>query len=439
MGSLNDIVTCTISTTGAPVQVPNFNVPLVMDYHSRFAELIRWYTSLDGMVSDGFTVHDGAYRAASAIMAQTPAPARFAVGRRTTAPDLTVELTPVAANSRLYSVSLLGPAGLTATASYTSDSGATVAEICAGLLSAINTAAVGITATGGTTSVVCKAASAGLHFAVAPLDAALIAAQQTHADPGIAADLAAIKLVSSDYYGVTLSTAGKSETIAAASWVESNGKMGYFSTQDSDCRGSGTSDVGGTIKASSEYRSMAQYGLRAGFEHPGAAKMAYMFARAPGSVTGKFNQLASVTRDALSETDLTNLNAKNIGWFTDFSGVGITGEGKTAAGEWQDFIRDRDWFVANMQADVFTVLTSQDKVAFDDRGINSVAGAIRKRISLGVTAGFLTGDPAATVTVPKASDVSTTDKRNRVLNGLRFSAPVAGAIHTVAIAGTVTF
>jgi hypothetical protein len=442
MGSLSDIVSVVITTNGVGASAPGFGVPMIASYHTRWVELIRWYTSLDGMLADGFTVHDGAYRCASAMTAQSPAPSRWAVGRRSNAPGQTVEITPTVVNNRIYNVDLLGPTGIAATATFTSDGTASAAEICAGLLASINTAATGITATGGVTSVVCKASTPGLTFAVASQDLGLLSCQQNHADTGIAADLTSIKLVSSDFYGVTLDTAGKAEIVAAAAWVETNKRFGVFSSQDADCLGAAVTDVGGVIKAANEYRSWVEFGQRAGFEFGGAAMLAAGLARDPGTVTFKFLQLRSVTSDNLTDTHLTNLRAKNIGFFTSFGISGgtpivITGDGKTAAGEWADFIRDRDWFEANMQVDVTNWLAGGKKKPYTDSGIQGVASAVRSRISLAVAAGFLASDPVPVVVVPKASSISPAVKATRVLSGISFTASVAGAIHAVALTGTV--
>lgn len=438
MASLSDIVNVVVSTLTTGVKQAGFGVPLIADYHSRFPERVRYYTSPQSLLDDGFTVNDGAYRCAAAMFAQTPQVTKLAIGRRATPPDLTIEFTPVAQNSRTYKIDLLGPAGLTATASFTSDATALVAEITAGLTSAINAAAVGITATDLTTAVRLKASSAGQHFAAAAQDLSLLTAQQTHADPGIAADLSAMLLESSEWYGVTLSTGGKAEIVAAAAWVETNKKLGSFSSQDGDILGSGSSDVASTIKTANNFRSWVQYGTRASFEHGGAATMGKAFPYDPGSITFKFLKLASVTADRLTATNITNAQNKNAMFFTDYGGVNITAEGKTAAGEFIDVIRDRDWFESRLQSRVFAVLVNNPKVPFTDAGIASVESEVRAQLTEGIQSGFLADSPAPIVSVPLASQVNPVDKASRLLKTISFTATVAGAIHATRITGTIT-
>jgi hypothetical protein len=438
MASLSDIVTVNVSTLTTAVKQPGFGTPLIADYNTRFAERVRFYTSLQGLIDDGFTVNDGAYRTAAAIFAQSPQVTKIAIGRRALAPDLQIDLTPTAVNSRTYKVDLIGPAGLTATASFTSDSTATVAEITAGLTSAINTAAVGITATDQTTFVRLKAASAGLHFCASAQDLSLITAQQTHVDPGIATDLAAIALESADWYGLTLSTAGKAEIVAAAAWVESNKKFGAFTSQDGDILGSGSSDVASTVKTANNFRSIVFFSNKGLAQSAAAALLGATFPFDPGSVTFKFRKLAGVTSDALTATQLTNLRNKNAMFFTDYGGISITAEGKTAAGEFADVIRDRDWFESRLQARVFNVLVNNAKVPFTDRGIAAIEAELRAQLTEGIQSGFLTDNPAPVVSVPLASAVASIDKAARLLKPISFTAKVAGAIHAITITGTIT-
>lgn len=438
MGSLSDIASVSISTLAAAVKQPGFGVPLIADFHTRYPERVRFYTSLQGMIDDGFTVNDGAYRAAAAVFGQTPQVPRIAVGRRALAPDLQIDLTPVVLNSRTYQIELLGPAGLTATATFTSDATATAAEIVAGLVSAINTAAVGITATDQTTFVRLKGASAGTHFAAAPVDPNLVTAQQTHADPGIATDLAAIQTENGDWYGLTLSTQGKAEIIAAAAWAESNKKLAQFSTQDADTLGAPTTDVAGTVKTANQFRSTVWYNRRAGFTHIGAAVLGAVFPYDPGSITAKFRRLAGVSVDALTATQTTNLNNKNAGHFQDYGGVSLTAEGKTAAGEFIDVIRDRDWFEARLQVRIVTALVNSPKIPFTDNGIATIEAELRSQLREGITSGFLADSPAPVVSMPKASEVASVDKAARRLRPITFSATIAGAIHAVNLTGTIT-
>lgn len=443
MGSLSNIVNIAITTQSAGVQVASFDVPLIADYHTKFAERFRTYSSLAGMLTDGFTVNDAAYLAAEKMIAQNPRVRTFAIGRKALAPDMQVDFTPVAANLTVYRMKLRGPTGLTGTASFTSDGTATVAEIVAGLVSAINTLALGITATDQTTFMRLKASSAGLWFSAFAVDAAgnptriLGQTKQTHADPGIATDMAAIALENSSFYGVESTTASTAEITALATWVESNKKISAQSSQNTDIPAAPTTDVASALKTANDFRTAVHFHDDPG-QFLGAALLGSVFPVDPGGVIAKFRKLASVSTVPLTESEIANLTAKNANSFTTFGGVGITFNGRMAAGEWFDVIRDRDWLEATMQADVFNVFANSNKVPFTDGGISQVVAAIRARLGIAVSAGFLAEDPAPVVTAPRASAVSPADKAARNLTGVSFTGTIAGAIQATTISGTVS-
>lgn len=443
MGNLADIAKISVSTASVGIKQAGFGTIMIADYHTRWVERVRSYTSTDGWLSDGGTVNDAAYRALSAAFAQNPQPERVKIGRRANAPDLTVVLTPTAQNLRAYAVELTGPAGLTASVSFTSDASATVAEITAGLTSAINTAAVGITAVDGTSVVTCKAASAGLWFSVVTSDITLLAAQETHADAGVTADLAAIALADSDFYGVSLTTAGKAEIIAAAAWVESNKRMMIQGSQDLDILGAGAGDVASAIytTGANDFRSKVIYSSRMK-QFPGVAWLARNFAFDPGASTFEFQMLAGVGSEAITDTQLGNLKGKNASAVVDYGGVGLTVNSKTGGGEWLDIIRDRDWFEARLQNRIVTAEVNASaagqKIPYTDAGAALLENEVRAALAEGISSGFLAASPAPVVVVPKVASVSAGDRALRKFKTITFTAKIAGAIHLTEVTGSVT-
>ena len=448
MGALSDIAQINISAQTVAIKQTGFGIPLIADFHTRFAERVRSYANTQAMIADGFTVNDAAYRAAAQAFAQSPQVERVKIGRRALAPDLQVDLFPAAVNLAVYQVEIIGPAGLSATVSYTADSSATIAEIVAGLVSAINTAALGVTATDiSSTNVRCKAASAGLWFSVTVLNTALLRAQQTHADPGIATDLAAIQLADNDWYGLTLTTMGEAEIIAAGGWVESAKKLYVQQTQDGDSITSSTTDVVSEVQDDNLFRTAIIYGQNPS-QFVGAAWLGKVFPFNPGATTWKFQRLAGVSASPLTSTEQNNLvgtpsiPTKNGNAVIDYGGIPITTEGRTAAGEWIDVIRDRDWFEARLQARIVNLKIQASangkKIPFTDAGIAQVEAEVVAQCREGIGAGFIADSPAPVVTVPRASAVSSADKAARRLTGVNFSATIAGAIHLSVITGTIS-
>lgn len=81
---LDNIVNVTISRETRTVTRAGFGVPLLFSVHSKFAERIKFYTSMVG-VADDFSSVDPEYVAANDIFSQPNPPERIAIGRATAA------------------------------------------------------------------------------------------------------------------------------------------------------------------------------------------------------------------------------------------------------------------------------------------------------------------------------------------------------------------
>jgi hypothetical protein len=498
MGSLADIVSIQITTQTAAAKRAGFGVPLIVGAHSRFAEVVRSYSDPADMLTDGFLATDPEYLAASKLVAQNPRPSNFKIGRRASLPTPQAKLTPTAINSKLYRVNLDGVA-----AEFTSDATAAVAEITAGLKSAIDALApaawvkstayavgdkvsnsgrkyqcttAGTSAGAGgpttqagsitdgtvvwkylggvpavvdaTTYLTATAANAGDWFRLevdddpATAGHAGLKVEWPHADPGLSADLDAIKAADPDFYGVMLTTCGKAEITAAAAWIETNKRIGVQASSETAIITTvlaGATDIAATLKTNNEFRTGIIF-----HNDPGEfADAAWLGSRLPldaGTEDWKFAQLAGVSADKLSATHIANLKAKNGNGFADYGGIAITFEGVTAAGEFLDVIRGRDALESDMQANVYTALVNAargGKTPFTNRGIATVEGQTRASLQKFERREFL-APGETTVTVPDALEVSSADRAARKLTGITFSARLAGAVHAVELKGTIT-
>jgi hypothetical protein len=489
--SLDSIVQLTISRQTTVVSRPGFGVPLIVAYHTKWPERVRTYTDLQGVVDDGFTTSDPVYMMASALMSQNPKVPKFAVGRRALAPTMTVVVTPAVRNATRYAV-VIG----STTFEYTSDADATLAEITSAITSAINAASwqastaysvdahvtnddgkVYVCRTAGTSAAAggptgtgvgivdgsCVWDYAGPEVAVTATDLGTRVAltadvpgsqfalvleggyggddlwirKDVTADPGIAADMAAILLENPDWYGVLLDSNSAAEIEALAAWVEANKRLFVATCGDDDLHGPGSSDIVSILQAAAIERTGVIYHPK---PHQRAATswMGKVFPKDPGSITWKFKTLSGPAVTALTSTKISNLERKNCNHYTRVGGVNITQQGKTARPEYLDVIRFVDWLHANMQADVFELFVNSDKVPYTQGGADRVEAAIRRRLAEGVDVGGLRADPAPSVTAPSVVDVPDADKGDRHLPDMKFTAYLAGAIHSVRIDGVVS-
>jgi len=443
--SLPDHVSLTISTSAGGTARPGFGVPLILSATATFAARVEYVTTLADVIALGFVASSPEYLQVSALLSQSPHPSRIAIGRCALPPTQKYEWTPVAKNTHIYILNVMGE-GVTAEAvDYTSDASATIAEVSAGMLAALN-AVVGknFTATGGVTSVVVTATAAGDWFSVEQDDITDGKIEQTHVDPGVGTDLTAIDNEQSDWYCLLTHFNSSAYVLAAAAWIETTKKI--FLADCNDSEGATLAVAGGDLlddiyTANSYERTTGQYHPCPGEFLAAGLAGAWLWTE-PGASTAKFRTLAGVAPVVLTATHRTNIRAKKGNTYETVYGRNITWEGTRGDGLFIDLTRDLDWLYYDMAGAVYDCLAGAsnagEKIPFTNPGIAVIQGEIMASLLRGVARGILADDPAPVVLVPDVADISAADKATRTLPDITWVAYSAGAIHKVQIQGVVS-
>ena len=442
MAGLDDIINLSITIQSSTITQAGFGTPLVLDFNTRYSDVrVRSYSSLSGMVNDGFAVTDPAYVAVSQMFSQNPRPQLAKVGRRTLGPAQRFELTPATAVSTTYKFSMAITGGATQTVQFVSSATANAAEIINGLSAAVAAlngySAAALTASNQTTFLRILGPATGPKFKVEAINANFSTWKDTTADAGVATDLNNIELEDADWYGFIGTSKGEDEIKAQGAWVQSRRKFFVGGTMNQDVIVSGAADVASYMKNQAYTRS-ALFWNDGHMDQDDAAFLGRWLPFVPGSESMKFKTLAGVGATKLTDSQLTQLRAKNANFYITVAGTNTTEEGKTCQGEFLDTIRFVDWLYARIQEAIFNVLTTQAKVPFTDPGIAQIESAVRSVLQRGVEAGGLAESPQYTVTVPKAASVDSVNKAARTLPNVTFTGTLAGAIHNLVIAGTVS-
>ncbi len=540
MSELSEIVTITITQDTVGETLPGFGTPLVLSHNATFPERLRFYSSTLEAAAD-WPVTSPEYLAIRKALSQSPHVEQVAVGRATASPtqQYTIGVAAVRNSDSLsYKITAAGQGVTTTTASYTSDSSATAAEIHNGLVTALN-AVVGanytatfaplsgitftFTATnadekfhhtahglhtgdgpvqvsnsggalpGGLAAVtnywvivvdvdtfflatslanalagtnllistdgtgtqtlasvvatvsptspfLVTGSAAGNWFSLEVKDVTALSNKQTHADPGITADLDAIALVDNSWYCLLTNYNSAAYVEAASAWVEAQTKIYVFDDVNTDsitvAVGSGT-DAGAVLHGLAPDRTAGTY-------HPSpvdmdsAAWAGRVLPIEPGSETWMFKTLAGVTPTRLTTTHRNNLRARNMNWFQTVAGRNIMQQGSTFNGNFLDVVRGLDWLEDDMTKLVFTTLASNDKLSFDDPGISTIENDIVASLDRAVQRKILRANPRPQVFVPLAADIADSDKALRTVPDITFTAELAGAVHKAIINGVVS-
>jgi hypothetical protein len=444
VSNIDNFVQVTITKETATVSRVGFGTPATLTYHTVFPERARVYGSLQEMIDDGFTTSSREYKMANAAFSQNPRVQQIVIGRRDNAPLRDVKLTPVSPvlASTVYDIEINGEV-----MDYTSDSSPTAAEITAGITTSVNGGSQNVLATDNLTDVDIESAdspggtsTAGVPFVIS-FDPDLWTFDDATADPGLAADITAMRTANDDWYGLASDALGGAEISVIAAAIEAIPKIYAADTQDSDVLGSGSTDIMSTLQTAAYDRTFPMYHPNAGNDgdQPGIAWLGEELPRDPGSSTWKFKTLKGVATYELTTSEQSNLEGKNGNHYQTTAGFNVTSEGKMSGGEWIDVTVFLDWLTARIKEAAFAAFAANPKIPYTDLGIQTLGSTTKEVLEEGARRGGLdpAGEVPLAVDLPRAADASSADKQARELT-YDFAGTLSGAIHKAFIRGRVT-
>lgn len=452
MAKLDQIVDVAISLNTTAISQQSFSDMLIVGPHVLGVGRSMVIEDSDELLDMGMLPTDPIYLAARDAFSQIPTVNRIFIGRQqVSSVVLTVAAGPV--QGQIYTATLgwrdnLGVAQ-SITATYTAGVAPTPTTVAAGLVAAINATAVPVTAANAAGVITLTADVLTDPFSVA-FTGNMTQTQPTTVEAP-AVSLAAIQAETDDWYGVIMVSRVQADIMAAAAWVEANEKLqGTSSANPLDYDPANTTGLLYQLFQNQYFRTYAFYHQLSATQYPDAAIMAKMFTFYPGSETWSLKRLGGIAFDTLSAGQSLAVRNKNGNTFEQFRNFALTRDGKVAAGEWIDVIRFRDWLAEQIKVNVVSAMINADgKVPYTDAGIRIIVAAMRQALDLGVARGGIAPPevdpdddrliPSYTVSVPAAANIAFNDKANRVLNDVKFTARLAGAIHVVNIKGSLTY
>ncbi len=448
MASLDEIVSVQIALQTTGVTRGEFGIPMLVAPLFTFTERVRVYTSYAAATEDDLP--SSVLTALSDAFSQNPRPRQIKVGRRSVLKGVLQPSSLI--NNGTYSFKVGSEVY-----SYTADGSATAAEIVAGLAAAVaadTDEIITATVVGDTLEVAFTGSNLDAITVVSNLEWGTIS--PLSASTAVADDLDAIQDEDGAWYGLVMVERVKQTQLDAAEWTEANEKLFVTATNESDVLNPALStDLISVLKDSRYFRTAVVYHTNAATEYPDAAWAARVFTIQPGAETWALKQLASITPSKMTATQRQTIYGKGGNTFEYISGqnialigVGTAGNGgKTAAGEWIDIIRGRDWLKDTIQVNMVQMLINRDKVPYTDAGIQLCVNNLRRSLQEGQNVGFIAPEeidasgatvPGFVITFPRSVDLSPSVKSSRILD-LGFTARLSGAIHAAEITGAVGY
>jgi len=227
-----------------------------------------------------------------------------------------------------------------------------------------------------------------------------------------------------------------------AGYIETQIKVLMYQTNEADSKdlafGTDITSLMAILKSKNFDRTIGVWVPTADLsEHKHAAWVGLQAPKNPGSTNWAYQTVNGASFDEFTPTEKANIEGKNGNTYTLVSGIAIFFEGKMASGEFVDITRGIDFIVARIKENVFGLFVSEEKVPYDDGGIETVGVQVDEILKLGERRLiFVTG--TTQVTVPLRADTSQADRVARILRDVRFTGELAGAINKVIIDGVVT-
>lgn len=443
----DSIIDISITGAAAGLTEASFDKALLLTCEAAWTERTRTYTSLDGVEDDFADTTGPTYLYAASYFGQEVSPEELVIGRRALKPTLKykIEIATVADDTDY--VIYAGADVVTVD----SGTGATNDGLVDDIVDALNdldsfdtdwtASAEGIVS--GSKYVEIVATTAGDYLPVSVDDLNLLHISMTHADAGVATDLAAIQLETSDWYTLLDPFNSHAEIEAAAVWIEANKKQYHAQSIDSECAThvlTDASDIMAHLKTASRDRTCVMFRAQPPSEATDAGWDGKLLPKDPGSETWAFKTISGSTADNLTATWQTNIEAKNGNYYSTWHGractLGKYGGGIMASGKFADAIRFKDWLEATMNSDIAALFLDSDKVPGDQDGVDLIEAKIRRRLDLGIQAGGIAKYPEYTVTMTPWADLSDADKAARHVRG-SFQATGCGAIQGATINGVI--
>ena len=111
--------------------------------------------------------------------------------------------------------------------------------------------------------------------------------------------------------------------------------------------------------------------------------------------------------------------------------------GLTHGGEYIDVVRGLYWLEARIQERIANLLLNNRKIPYTASGLQQITTEIRAQLKIAVQRGVIAED-SWEVTVPAVANIPPADRAARHVTGIEFTGVLAGAVHKVTIAGTVS-
>lgn len=188
-------------------------------------------------------------------------------------------------------------------------------------------------------------------------------------------------------------------------------------------------------------------------EEPDASYLGNVAPFYPYSVTWKFKRpqdgnattsegIKLITLPKLTDGERDQLLENHVNFLTEEYKRQYVKEGVCLNGEFIDVVLGGDWIAKRMRDLLYDILLANANINYDDAGFGLIATAVLQALDEAVDNNIIARDAESgagvyTVNIPKYSESTEEQRRNRVMPDITWEALLAGAIHKVKTKGAL--
>lgn len=433
--ALSEVVQVSITNTTSRVTAKGYGIPLILLPHAVWTDSteVRRYTDMSGALAD-FAAGTLGYEMIAAVFSATIRPEAVLVGKLPT--PATGHTTRLDFTDHPTGTAIAGTIWYNGTTTALSVPWTTN---LATTLAALDTAIEAVT---GASTVTTVSPQCTLTTAVGNNRAYFtfttpVRIVDTTADQGYDTALSAILPYNSTFYYVLADTGSAKNIDKIARWCQSNGRhygAAVPLTRAADW-GSALFTSGTDYTAFLANDAVTAVAMRDRRAFTDCRMVGDTAARDPGSATLAFKSYAGGSPDAWTATDRATLEAGGLNHYTTEAGIAILRPGKTAGADFTDAIIGLDWLQARIAEAIFAAIAAAPKIPYTIAGLRAIEGVLRGVLAVGERQGVL--GPGWTSDVRPVAEQTASDRANRIVRGVTFQAPLAGAVHKVIVSGAV--
>lgn len=224
-----------------------------------------------------------------------------------------------------------------------------------------------------------------------------------------------------DFFSIVATENTTEKVEALGKWATINDKIYYTTLQD--LTAFATLDIKNLVAGYHETETdLLAEGLAA-----------IMAVNEPGSIIPKFKTVEGSKPSNIGLTELTKLHEENGFSYKRNLGINYVTGSKTMNGEYLDIVLGGYFIKFRIEEALFSLATRTGKIGYDDEGISSMVAEVRTVLNLAAQMGIILIEnetPVYDIEVLSRRDVPRNDVANRVYNGIKVTATVAGAIES---------